>query len=371
MLENQKEKIIKLINASSIFSPGEREEWLQLLDLMNDKQVLELERILNSTMPAVQSGSGPVQNMQLRHIVNLPVANAAESEHAINKYPLSPAVKPVIPKPAFSKFASNLKNILEEKDLPSGNQMPVRTLPVHGTPDPITTAPLIAPQLPKRPITPPQLKVNLPPANLSNKGVVTAAPPQNQIPKVVKQPPVAPMPKSIEDTLTVKFPSKEPPIISKPSVAMPEVIRSGLQNPSILLDAQLLKQRAALAEKESSKNKGFSQSSSSSVQGQSQITPFKIEALSDLSALSPAVLKTADIQVFKQKLKSLISSKGYHETRFNLEKSPLYAGYINTGVEMLKNGKNFETLDSAPNGYYMSQKEFESFTDLLREIQVN
>ena len=55
MTTEKLENLKRLINTSPILNVSERAEWLALLDLMNDKQLLELEKILNSNQkPADQ-----------------------------------------------------------------------------------------------------------------------------------------------------------------------------------------------------------------------------------------------------------------------------------------------------------------------------
>ncbi len=72
---NKIEKIKALIGSSPILQEAEREDWLQLITLMNDKQVSELEEILLSLpeQSFVASPLPPKPYMPpLRHISNLP-----------------------------------------------------------------------------------------------------------------------------------------------------------------------------------------------------------------------------------------------------------------------------------------------------------
>lgn len=60
--EVKKQRLISLINASSILSAQEKTDWLSLLELMNDKQLAELEEILVPQQKPVapKPATGPV-----------------------------------------------------------------------------------------------------------------------------------------------------------------------------------------------------------------------------------------------------------------------------------------------------------------------
>jgi hypothetical protein len=142
MTDQQKQHLTQLIKTSAILNAQEREEWLMLLDLMNDKQVGELERILTPATPfangAASPGAKPAPaNLPMTHIVNLP--------------------KPPQPKPAqdktLSKFAEHLNQILAEKDLPPSEQKSPLDLPKGETkppaaPKPKPQPPAVAPAPP-------------------------------------------------------------------------------------------------------------------------------------------------------------------------------------------------------------------------------
>ncbi len=92
----QIEKLKGLIQTSPVLNSAERDEWLMLLDLMNEKQMQELEKILASApaqssesykrqapasmlpkpMPAVVA-TAPKEPLHLSHIINLPKISEA------------------------------------------------------------------------------------------------------------------------------------------------------------------------------------------------------------------------------------------------------------------------------------------------------
>ncbi len=73
MNELKVRQLKQLINISTVLSPQEKQEWLGLLELMNDKQLTELEHIL-VPKPAVEPKveTGEVKTPSLSHISSLP-----------------------------------------------------------------------------------------------------------------------------------------------------------------------------------------------------------------------------------------------------------------------------------------------------------
>jgi hypothetical protein len=169
------EKIKGLVKASTILSAGERAEWLALFDLMNDKQLLELEKILSGDIksnpttpsrlggtpllskegntaapqltakgrslsslakeeyPAIAGGGGvkglpnSSQMPRLSHILNLP--NLRQAPFSPDKIAQDLAQK----KP--SAFMGKLKSMFAEKELPPGHPENELELPEGKKPD--------------------------------------------------------------------------------------------------------------------------------------------------------------------------------------------------------------------------------------------
>jgi hypothetical protein len=90
MQPGQSEHLRQLIENSSILSPGEKADWLDMLILMNDKQAAELEEILvNQRAPAPNNSVSP-KLPPLTHISNLPAG--------LSTLPYrQPVAKPVAP----------------------------------------------------------------------------------------------------------------------------------------------------------------------------------------------------------------------------------------------------------------------------------
>jgi hypothetical protein len=92
----------------------------------------------------------------------------------------------------------------------------------------------------------------------------------------------------------------------------------------------------------------------------------RLETLKDASELSVADLKQHAVGTFFRKLQRLSVQSGWHEAVFNLEKSPLYKAYVNTGAQLLKNQANFEKIPvQGGSAEQLDRKDFEQFTDLL------
>jgi hypothetical protein len=107
-MENQRyQKIQGLVRAASILSSAEKSEWLELMELMNDRQLFELEKILASSdkLPAFaeasagkQAASNREQNVIGQRITRPELAGRqmAELPKPIS-VPKPPAPKPVLP----------------------------------------------------------------------------------------------------------------------------------------------------------------------------------------------------------------------------------------------------------------------------------
>lgn len=103
MLNEQKLKQIQsMVKTATVLSEQEKIEWLALIELMNDKQVTELEEILQKPKPVeVTLPASKIQSSSLSHISNLPsvLSDRKPSGEAILKPVPSPAPTPVKPAP--------------------------------------------------------------------------------------------------------------------------------------------------------------------------------------------------------------------------------------------------------------------------------
>jgi hypothetical protein len=106
MLNEQRIEHLRIqIQGSSLLSDHEKADWLNLLELMNDKQLGELEEILTAPAPAPAQASQPKQvTPPMSHIANMP--SSIVSDHPIIRPSPSlikaPAPAAVAPKPAPS-----------------------------------------------------------------------------------------------------------------------------------------------------------------------------------------------------------------------------------------------------------------------------
>jgi hypothetical protein len=110
MQQEELDKVHKLVNSSSILTPDEKKEWVQLLPEMNHKQVLELIKILSENEPAkkpvmpTESKPAQPQITQSKNSWHLPVdLNQKELATSLPEYELElpPPHKqpPVAPQP--------------------------------------------------------------------------------------------------------------------------------------------------------------------------------------------------------------------------------------------------------------------------------
>ncbi len=337
MTEAQKQNLTSLIKTSAILNEAEREEWLMLLGLMNDKQMGELERILTPKPPEVKTEA---KKTSLSHIVNLPKPETPQ------KAPEKPVIQP---QKNFSKFAEHLNQILAEKDLPVGEKpvqanLPKPVVPIKPIPKPTPPPP------PKPPMVPNQSSVyDIMPVVVEQPIYLKKSLP----PKMAQEP--------VEDSW-VQSPEVSNKIINKiidnpssPHMEEPRPepeIHAGLQNQGSLMRAAMMKQR---------------ESATAPVSPKAELSSnIKLKEVADVSLLNLQQWKLENPLAITKRLKELVASHGYHEVLFNLQKSPVYNNYIDSGLKSLESGKSFVGLGED----YMNKKQFEDFTDLLRELQV-
>jgi hypothetical protein len=188
------EKIKSLIQASELLTSAEKQEWLDLCDVMNDDQLEELNAILLSVLPK-EKPKAPLPELKaepkglpLKHILNLPQKPNPEEVLVVNQS------KPT------SKFWQKIKSVLAEKELPPGHPESTKEL-----------------ELPEH--------ANLPPTNLVKISK------QPVLPAVVNKPPVKPV-------LTPK-----PPVPKKSAQEehLSEVVRSAVKSALKETSVQTLK----------------------------------------------------------------------------------------------------------------------------------
>ena len=351
------ENLKRLINSSVILNSQERAEWLALLDLMNDKQFLELEKILGSrgqqavssqvktsalpkapaaiAKPAVEKKveaaplkpAPPVMQMpKLSHIVNLPRMEAGAS-----KPPVA-----VMPKPAAVEkqpyvFGDKLKSIVSEKELAPGK---------------------------------PEFELELSALSADRPASLPGAAASDKKPSFIssflslaKAKPAEPLPSvpGLKDQMRPALPQVPKPLAKaafvQPSSAPVKLLNIQPKPVASPLPAVVApKEAVSVVKPEPPKS-----------------SP---ENLSDLAVLDEKILRNNKFEDLLGKMKGLIGKYGYHDVVFNLEKSPLYASYIKTGVELLSKQISFEQLNEQTKGENsLSRQQFETLADLLRQMQ--
>jgi len=136
------ERLKRMINSSSLLTAQEKQEWLNLLIVMNDKQVSELEAILNT--PAEK----PMP--PLTHISNLPAgisqavpAPPRPTPPPIPRYPLPKAMKPN----PLQQWEAKFRRSVEEKELSThAAQIPQAPQTANSAPTAPKPAPIHRPQ---------------------------------------------------------------------------------------------------------------------------------------------------------------------------------------------------------------------------------
>ncbi len=422
----QIEKIKGLIKVSRILNESERAEWLSLLELMNDKQLGELEKILNSgehsassiehivdsdkakipnsqfpipnQKPAGQSASfQPVRPHlpNLSHIMNLPknmngqASSLKLSQKTMGLPAVNPSVKDLSPAVAISSktvkakqnFADKLKAIFAEKELPSGKPKNELSLPQHTeqSKPQSGTAPkvLVADQV-----------IIHGPVKFTKQdeahggGMIISSQLGPKIPPTVPKPPVAPNPSltkkpELPASLGVVF--KPAPDLAKP-VSLPHVVapastqdnhKPGLniqESPEKVRQDTLAAIKARMSQ---------APAVAQPVYEPAHLKPIDAKSLDfnlpkDLVMLNLAGFKKDSLDSFVKTIRHLIEKFGYYDVIFSLEKSPLYLSYLKTGVELMTKQQTFETAEPGQTmDAFLNRDEFEKFTDLLRQIQAS
>ena len=345
------------IQKTYALSSYEKNEWLGLLDLMDDRQLGELKKILEKAGARFVESKKPTeppkpiipsaQMPKLGHILNMPRMVKDEPSNTktpqtpptplalpvIDKKILLPVVAPPEVKKAPSKFMQRIKDILAEKELPAPKKVEPLEIaaPAFKKPEPTTFGLKTFP---------------LPPAKK----------------------PIAPLPK-IEPMLK----PKPTAVVPKQKSNISPTAGAGPQS-GIAFGRSSEKDKEKILEEikkhlENNKNQQPMQISINAQNVNIVSGALDISQLEDLANLTPKIFKNPDYNSIVRKIKDLVIKEGYHYVVFNIEKSPLYSNYIKTGAEILNNKINFESLgEDAPEGY-LNKQDFESCADLLRRIQ--
>lgn len=331
MLQERYDKLIELIRNSSILSPRERAEWTALLELMNDKQINELEKIL-SVAEDQDRAVAPVRPQPPKPVFK-PAPLTPESLLR-NLQPPAKLGRPLEDIKRNQTF-TRLKDILEEKELSPGHPEPVKELELP--PPKSITAQSEQPVLPR-----------------------PAPPVARPVPPV---PPAKPKAGAdLSSLLAKKLAGQESimrgPVLPKAPIR--QTVSSQVQGEGLNLGVELGKVRGleqagkvfepARRPQVSHREHLYEKPSITSLQGLSQLTYNNFSA--------------AHADELFEFIKALIKQYGFHDTRVYLEQSPLYQTYLETGAKVLAGQADFiqdwEGL--------MNQADFEKFADLLIQM---
>jgi len=334
--QEKHDKLIQLIGSSSILSPREKAEWTQLLELMNDKQTNELEKIL--LVAAEQDdGAAPVQPRPALVTPESLIHNLQTNQ------PVPAVVRPPRPLEDIKRNQpfTRIKDILAEKELPQGHPGPLEELELSGPK--VEAKPLPEPARPAPPLARPPLPV--PPA----KPKTASEPAVNLSSLLAKK-------LSNQDGLSARFQPKGPVLPKVPikSQVSQQVDREG-RNAGVSLD----------------KVRGFDQAEKVFQPVQKQTFRSEhfyekpsISSLQSLTQLTYANFSAAKAIELYEPLRQFIKQYGYYDTRSFLEQSPLYQTYVDTGVKVLGGQADFVQEWEG----LMSQEDFEKFADLLIQM---
>jgi hypothetical protein len=154
--EVKKQRIIQLVQTSNILNAQEKADWLSLLELMNDKQIGELEEILQpKPIEEVVNKPKPAQVLQtkLQTPESVPVPSKPKIEQPIPSKPQPKAIpQPFIEKPTLNHISNLPNQILDQhtfipaKPQPLPQQIrPVNKIPVAAKPVPEKTPVRVTP----------------------------------------------------------------------------------------------------------------------------------------------------------------------------------------------------------------------------------
>lgn len=388
MTEEHIQKLLQLINSSSALTSAEKKEWRDLLPLMNDKQRLELEKILTSTIieakPLRAGNSAPsILGQPISHIANLPklspslpssnrmVATPPAFSSQQSKNTTKPQEATTKPKPPV---ANRINSVLEHK---------VRlSEPVELT----TSKPEYPLELAPAPVKKPILDTDKPPASSvvsATQSLPKPVPPpmSSRDSKPVKANPVLPKPlPPLSSIKNAPKPTLVPPKpLSRPSVPAPKPVDDKKSSIGFIETGKLQKHTPMVVPD------GFIESKAAKpVMSAPEVKPApapksvlaipeipKIQNFSlpdHYSAITVADFRNLDHGFLKTTIQQFIKAGTYYDFRFSLESSPLYKSYLLLGQAVLESGGDFALAINklkTQGKEVLTQLEFETLVDLL------
>ncbi len=313
MLNEQKLKQIQnLVKNATVLSDQEKNEWMALIELMNDKQIAELEEILQKPKPE-------------------PVAQPQPQPQVVAMPPTTPVTPPASSAPT--------RPMPPTKPMPPTRPVPtVSSVPPVASARPAVSAPSSASSL---------SHISNLPNQLSD---------QKQDP-LVFQPAASPAAKSAAPpvpSVTQPAPSRPTPVpMPRPSQAAPVRPRSIPMPPSSPKPTEAVPMPPVTP-------LSIPQSTPRDVS--SSMNTMVLSKFEDIINLTSSALHQQNRETFHKTINELAAQYGYFQVVTNLEQSPLYQDYLNYGKSMLMGKKDNLAL---------SQEEFEFIADILLSLKVN
>lgn len=294
------QQLHEIIEKSEVLTVPEKQEWLRLIEFMNDKQLLDLYTIL---VPEEQGKA----------------AALAEKNQAQVQVPESSPASGLPPAPV-----SNTATIGEGASLSAFLE---RTKTGSFNANPTISGPIIPPS------SPPLRSARF----IAWKKQVDSAMQEKELPGVVPATQASPF----FPTIAAVEPPVLTPISPIENTVQPTVISPVEPQPPVVPPEQDV-----------------------------AIAPPVIKSIEDVVQIGVPALRSLGVAGLYEKLSVLVKSKGYFSVLFVLEKSPLYAAYVHTGMKLIEMNMGFEQFQEqqSPTPTYLNRAEFESFADMLRNL---
>lgn len=324
MLNEQKLKQIQnLVKNATVLSEQEKNEWMALIELMNDKQIAELEEILQKPKPEPVAQPQPQQQPQTQQ----------SQPQVVEMPPTTPSTPPTSSAP--TKPMPPTRPVPLTRSVPAVSPIP----PVASIP-PATTAPKSLggsslshiSNLPNQLSDQKQDPLTFQPAP-SSAPARSEQPVPAATPQTAPRPISAPMPMHSQAAPIRPRSIPMPPSSPKPTESVPMPPVNPLSIP-----------KSPIRDVSSSMN------------------TMVLSKFEDISNLTSSALHQQNRETFHKTINELAAQYGYFQVVTNLEQSPLYQDYLNYGKSMLMGKKDNLAL---------SQEEFEFIADILLSLKVN
>lgn len=400
MQPGQLEQLKRLIGDSPLLQDGERAHWLELLPLMNDKQLLELEAILRpASQPQPQTRPQP-----------MPLARPAPSPSQQAPPLMAPrfqpfAVAPPVARPSAQmplrpslSHLTNLPTIVTDMGPRQQSEVSPHVAPPQAAPQQIAPARVSStPRVPES-RSPIELRSKMPvditekelPSGhmadsehlLTGRNQILNTRHQNEAKEQETRPsPLASL--SAPPPVPRPVPSRPPsaptlrPVAA--NIAGPNVIHlsgkpAALASPASQASIQHSTKRLNVEADKKNKARPAKEPTNQALPPEPFKEPLDINSLADLTRMGIETFHAVGPLALTAKLQTLVKQVGYFDIIFALEQSPLYADYVATGQNLLEENATFDghtAVRTRHGATLLSRPDFEAMADLLRQIQIN